>query len=277
MIGAGSSHLEPLEKRWVTNHIAGMNTIFSHSGLVVMKYQYPKLSRSLRPFPRTHYKETQFSTLKAQISANSAKEILWLALSNDWKYFLSNNQQILPTAPNSQEKWKNMQPTKRSKYDFKRDPLLLTKESQIIIQNKLNQYELQLREIFGNSNIETIYHSSILERKHPNFPNLDMYFTVLNSILHNKLKQITTRGELVNKSNIPIRISFLNVSEQFHKAPNQNQLFNRHQEIQSGFLTHRSPKALTELTEMYNNKINRLKLSKFATGSNPDSKARDDP
>ena len=152
-------------------------------------------------------------------------------------------------------------------YNFK-SMLLLTKESVEVIKTKLNDYESQLVQIFGNSQIELVFHSSILERKHPIFGNLEIYFAVLNSLLHYKLKQITRAGNITNRNGFPIKFQFLNVAEQFHKDSN---IFDRPKELSSGYLTHRSNKALENLTKIYNKKINKLKTSKFLKGGGSSS------
>ena len=259
IVGVGSSHLAPLDGSTgepVPNHIAGMRTIHAYSGLIVMKQQFPKNSPSLKPFPRTFFKNKQFQDLVDAMRANSVSEILWVALSNDWKFFLSQNSKLLPTAPNAIETWKGMTKEQKINYNFK-SKLLLTRESVQSIKDNLQKYESQLVEIFGNSKIDTIYHSSILERKHKHFPNLDMHFCVLNSILFHKLKQITREQKVTNCFKKPIKFVFINVSEQFHS--HSPTIFSRPGELNSGYMTHRSSQALEALTKIYNSKINKSK------------------
>lgn len=256
--GVGSSHLAPLDQSTggtkVRNHIQGMTNVHAFRGLVVMKQQYPKNSSSLVPHPRANHKTQQLQALKHKMRATSAIEILWVALSNDWKFFLSQNNHLLPMAPNAEKVWKEMTCEQKVNYHFK-SKLLLTRESVQYIKNRLQDYELQLLEIFGNSKIETIYHSSILERKHKYFPHLDMYFCVLNSILFHKIKQMTRETRIFNVHKIPIKFVFINVSEQFHS--NLPNTFDRTNELRTGFITHRSRQALESLTKLYNEKINK--------------------
>ena len=119
---AGSSHLAPLDvsttRYTVPNHIEGMRTVYSHCGLIVMPRQFPKNSPNLKSFPRTNFKDNQFQRLINQINSISTKRLLWVALSNDWKYFLSENNHLLELIPNASEIWRDYSTDQKNKLQF---------------------------------------------------------------------------------------------------------------------------------------------------------------
>ena len=263
MIAAGSSHLNQFKKGEAVCHLA-LIQILSFCGLIVMPKQFPKNSPSLRPFNRIPIKNKMFNDMVREISLSSATEVLWVALSNDWKYFLSEfnditkRYELYAAVPNAYDMWTKFPNKDKARYKY-RNKRLLEDSSVKKILEKLEEYIKQLQFIFGKSNVEVIFHSSVLERKIKYFPSLDMYFAVLNSLLFRVLRETTARGSLKNKHNKSIKIVYVNVTSQFHS---DNNIFDRPKEIGSGCLVHRSNEALEDLSIMYRDEISRIRNSK---------------
>ena len=101
-----------------------------------------------------------------------------------------------------------------------------------------------LRDIFGNSNLEVVYHSSVLERLDRGVPHLDMLFAILNSYLQAALKKI----KIYNRAGKLIMFRFISVTSQFHQAKNKLSLF-PDKEKRRGVCVHRTFGAYQQLFE----------------------------
>ena len=136
-----------------------------------------------------------------------------------------------------------MSGAQKGDYNFHKLSLLHHK-GDVYITRKMKLYMDVLRDMFGNSNLEVVYHSSVLERLDRGVPHLDMLFAILNSYLQAALKKI----KIYNRSGKLIIFRFISVTSQFHQAKNQLKLFPDNEQ-RRGVCVHRTFGAYKELFE----------------------------
>ena len=266
---AGSSALDPTltaKGEMAECHIPGLRNVMSYPGLTLMPWQFPYNCSNLKSFPRTPYKTRQYRNLKFRLSHVATKELLFLAMSNDWKYFLSahysdrNATTLLALTPHALEIWSKLTDKEKANYSH-RGVYLLTKDSTAYLNERLDEYTTISRDLFEGTALTTVYHSSVLERIHKDFPNLDIYFAILNALLFRHLNNLSRNQSIVNRSGQPIQFVYLKASTQFFSS---EVIFNRPRELRSGYLTHRTKTALSNLTKIYWNliKAHRTRMTK---------------
>ena len=263
--GAGTSHMRRFEPDYeylirmedgtfrspFEVHLDGFADCRSEGGLIMMNQLFEmdyldKLPDSSRKTYR-RIKQKQFLRFSEYLSSGDANSALLVCLSNDWKCFLTDHKgHMLPLMSSSYSRWSKLSGKEKANYDaFAHKPLL--KESRLHLECQFLKYEEILKPILAKSNLESIYHSSVLERMNSKYPYLPFYFAILNSFLKKYLKLWNNNKTFVNKNGKPIRCNFINVADQFHLAENPIKLFIKREVVAGGELTHRTHEAYDKL------------------------------
>ena len=263
--GAGSSHVNRFSPNYqypirledgsyqspFQVHLGGFYNFRSFGGLIIMNKIFERdylevlPDQSRKTFRRI--KKTQFLDFSNYLSSGVENSALLVCLSNDWKCFLTDHKgHMLPLMSSAYVKWRKLSAEEKANYDaFVYKPLF--KESRLHLESQFLMYEQILKPILAKSKLESIYHSSVLERMHPKYPYLPFHFAILNSYLKKYLKIWNNNKTFVNKYGTPIKCNFVNVADQFHLAENPQLLFIRREIDAGGELTHRTNEAYDKL------------------------------
>lgn len=267
VVAAGSSHLfryasTAYAKQNANSpyrlHMKGFSEVISLSGLTVMDECFEKdtLKKMNSKPPK---KILQFEDFAAALETCGDIEALLVDLSNDYKTYVTDHEgNMLNLISTAVRKWKDMDPELKCDYNVFTEKSW-TKTTRLHIFAQFKKYEKILKPILGNSPIEILHHSSILERLNPKIPNLDLYFAILNSVLEHFLKRWTKNKAFKNKHGKAIVCRFVSVKDQFFNAKfkyrDQTSLFT-FTDIEKGKeLTHRNAKAMDELARKWSAKV----------------------
>lgn len=271
---AGSSHFNQFQfaNTWEKRNVLTrqhpfqyVNKCTSFPGLSVMDDLYERETfQMLNPESREfEQKRNQRNRFFNTIKKSQCNEILLVLLSNDIKAFITDpvNQKPFKLIRTAHKIWLDMSSEDKQNLNIF-NTNLCKRDFQQHLLKKFEIYESLLLPIFKETKINIVHHSSILERLHSNIENFDMYFSIVNSVLHFVLNKWTQSGNFKNKFNQPIQFRFVNVSEQIHSKnsiPEKISIFrlkeiekcNGLKERNNTELVHRDKNAYYELADLW--------------------------
>ena len=224
--------------------------------------------------PRSKSKSKQYEDFKNAMSKETETRMLLLAGSNDWEKVLMSGGELLPLQDGALDIWCN-QDFNRAEYEHGR-PAFLRKKGDKHLRRSVDNYVQNLKTLLSGTKMRLVVHSSILERnymKH-NIYHLDILFACYNSVLKKGLEAMVQENSAFNCFGEPIVVKFHSVTEQYYKnktefvfSPGELESWRaeeqerRHNTIRTlptpkAYLTHRSYKAVYQLMESYNNRMN---------------------
>ena len=261
-----SSHLSPADTndpktsfRLATKlrlaHIPRVDVVKSYRGLNLIE-------------PMDEYRSNQFDRFKTGIIEDTNETMLLVGLSNDWEKLFYRNNKLLRILPSAKKRWLQLQRQERACWNAHKF-LLVKDSSSRYLTAHLRNYAETLKDIFRQTGMTKVYHSSVLERQYMKCDrtHLEILFAALNSYLHDILKDL----DVTNKNGIPVEFKFINVAWQYYSAENfdcfrhseihrvqrekwHRQKFNRVRDSEAG-LAHRSLSSLTQLLDFYYSKL----------------------
>lgn len=222
-------------------------------GLTVMYKEFPQYS--LIPFHKKTDKRIKQEIRYANAVKFATQKIaLDVTGSNDYKFFIVKDNQLVPMVPNGLEIWSNL--TKGRKINFStKHRIIFPKDSREFMESRIREYVSYLKNVYSTSSFVIVYHSSLLERisREKSQPCLEAYFAHLNYFLHVGLRKLNEEPVL-NVNGLPISFKFINVSEQFFNAVPPTIVF-KDEEQTAQNLIHRHIDSLKILVEKYMNFI----------------------
>jgi hypothetical protein len=196
-------------------------------GLTLAPDQYPYDSANLCKLPKkSASKKNQVQEMAQVIRTSKCKISLQLSGSNDFKFFMVNNNQLVPLSERSIVAWKSWTDKRKSCFSPVRTRLF-SKESETFIKGQVGKYVAIVVEMYKGSNFDFVFHSSILERvysKIESLENVDIYFAYVNYYLKLELQKLNGQG-IVNNAGKKISWHFINVADQFHSTTSYKKLF----------------------------------------------------
>ena len=258
----GSSHL----KRYMSTRQNRLNSeskfnkkfknfsrVNSYGGLSVMPDRFDRYTLEKISVDSEFYKEKvrQFRELVLALERGGDVEALWVALSNDYKAFITNHMgRVLGLNRGAVKRWRNMDGAQKLVYDVLEEKPW-TKSLRVQIQARFEEYRDILKSMLARSSLEVFHHSSVLERLNPEIENLDLYFAILNSVLEHSLIKWSRNEVFTNRHGKPIRCEFVNVKESFCLASDAKRLFRSGEVRAGGELTHRNDVAMDEVADIW--------------------------
>lgn len=258
----GSSHLKHYKstRQNRLNSRSKFNKKFKHfsrvksyGGLSVMPDKFDRYTLEKIPIDSEFYKEKvrQFEEFVTELERGGDVEALWVALSNDYKAFITNHLgRVLGLNRGAVKKWKAMSKGDKLVYDVLEEKPW-TKLLRVQVQTRFEEYRDIMKSVLARSSLEVLHHSSILERLNPNIENLDLYFAILNSVLEHSLIKWSRNEVFTNRHGKPIRCEFVNVKESFCMASDPKRLFLSHEVRLGGELTHRNDVAMDKVADVW--------------------------
>ena len=207
---------------------------------------YVRSFGGLRVLPyRPSEKTTQFFSLRRDIILfREPSRVIFMGLSNDFENLIVQGGELLRLASNAITRWGGLSDEGRATFNH-HNCRLLHNRSLRYLKGRLSIYIQQLETLFSDSTAEVIYHVSVLERLMPlRYPNLPMFWAVLNSMLFSALKKAT----ITNRYGKVIRFKFVRVGDLFFLNPNPESLFPR-REINRRVMVHRTDAAYRDIYE----------------------------
>lgn len=247
------------------NKLPGVNQCNSFGGLTLMDKHFER--DSLQPLAdnpenQEHQsnKNKQLNKFIRGIQNGTEKATLFVTLSNDYKYFLTNHKgSMLSLTRTAKSKWDKLSAMQKSKYDiYKHNPL--TGKDRTHIYEQIGKYENKLKEIFQKSSLEIFFQSSVLERFNPKIKYLPLYFAILNSVLKHEIYKWDSNETFKNKFGKSIKCKFVCVRKQFY-LNKPNKIFIPKEIRQGKELTHRTDKALDSLMDTWYKQLTNAKFS----------------
>ena len=250
----GSSHLKYYKTnqhhptalfRLELNKFARCN---SYSGFQMMDVVHEWTSLKTRK--KSGGKIKQWHDFKNDLAASGDTSAFFVFLSNDWKYFLSDNGVILEPTNNAISRWEKLPRNKRSQFDAFSSSCPLRKECRIHLEDCFKAYKKKLQHILSTSELEFILHCSVLERLNPNHPHLDLLYAILNSYLSHNLSCWSKTGDIKNKFGKSISFNFINAQRLFHKYDDPRNIFDPDEVEEKEEITHRQVFAYREVIDL---------------------------
>lgn len=260
----GSSHLSRYKSSYKNRNnpkspfrakFGKFSQVKSCGGLSVMPVRFDRYTLKRISEDSEFYKEKvrQLEEITLALERGEDVEALWVALSNDYKAFITNHLgKLLPLNKGAIEKWEKLKSEKgkRVGYNaFDKRPWSWKLRKQLMAQ--FGVYKDVLASILSRSSLKVLHHSSILERLNPAIEHLDFYFAVLNSVLQRHLERWSREEVFKNKHGEPIVCKFVNVKEQFCLAPEPELLFRPREVADRGELTHRNDEAMDVIADIW--------------------------
>ncbi|MEC9321889.1 MAG: hypothetical protein VX869_06920 [Chloroflexota bacterium] len=165
--------------------------------------------------PRSEQKQRQYERFVLKIQSARRRVYVVMALSNDWETFLKEYGELLRLRSTALDYWRNKYtPDMRAKHAHRKRNLI-AEGAMKRLEERVDNYITQLKGIFAETPAVTVYHTSVLERRYPDYDrdHLDILFAVLNSLLHVKLFQ----AEATNSRGEPIKFRFIRLTSQYHR------------------------------------------------------------
>lgn len=249
LTGAGiysSSHLKDYKSNDPDSLFKDISRQFDHcysfSGISLMPDCFERESLA-KIVPKPKYQIEKVNKFIRIIQSNKDIIAFFLFLSNDWKCFLSKDLYLISLSQDVISEWNNSHGNSKCNYDaISRKSL--TKESRHHMNAQFDIYKNILKSILLQTDIETLYHSSVLERLNPRYPHLDLLFAILNSYLLYHLNLWTKKHTFKNKHGKSIKCVFLSATHLFHLQASPQSLFCPKELKRGGEVTHRTPDAI---------------------------------
>ena len=264
--GCGTSHLKRFKSTWASrrNPMSPYNLKFSefsciqsYGGLSVMPDRFDRNSLNMLPRNSDYYKEKtrQFNQCIAELGGRREEELLWVALSNDYKTFITDHKgNLLDFSRGAVKKWEGLENKKRAVYNaYISKPW--DKPLRVQVQSQFAVYENILQSMLSQSSVKVLHHSSVLERLNPKIEYLNLYFAIINSVLERSLTRWTKEEVFKNKFGCSISCKFVNVKELFYMAPDPERLFISKEIIAGKELTHRTDVAIDEVADIWSSAV----------------------
>ena len=217
-----SSHGNHFNDKLFRPNVKEFSGTLAISGLTMMPARFKKdsfeLIKGVTKEERTWLSklDARLGDLALSITNTTDLEILLVALSNDYKAFVTNHLgRLIELTPSALKKWAKMGVSKRAVFNAKKE-CVLTKSADDHINEQFEIYAGVLLRILSKSNVKVFHHSSVLERIHKDHPDLGLYFAILNSKLKYFMQKWNREGTFRNKSKEVITCNFVDVRDQFH-------------------------------------------------------------
>ena len=171
--------------------------------------------------------------------------------SNDLKFMIVNDCQLVPLVKDAAKKWEALTEHQRVFYNPKRFALF-PKDSETFIRSKVKQYMDIVIAKYKDSRFKIVYHSSILERVYfSKLRNAEIYIGIINFYISSYIKDLNKK-QIKNRDGIPIKFGFINVASQFYeeKTKYKKGLF-KDSDVKNKRYVHRNIKAWKELMSLY--------------------------
>lgn len=222
-------------------------------GLTVMSQEFPQYS--LIPHKKKTVKRVNQEIRYANAVKFATQKIaLNVTGTNDYKFFIVENNSLVPMVPDGLEIWSSLTRGRKIRFDTKHK-VIFPKESREFMESRIGDYVTYLKNVYATSSFVIVYHSSLLERisREKSQTCLEAYFAHLNYFLRRELRKLNEEPVL-NLHGQPISFKFINVSEQFFNAVPPTVVF-KDEEQNSKNLVHRHIDSLKILVEKYMNFI----------------------
>ena len=213
-------------------------------------------------------KDPQFNIFTDQLKSEAAEVCVLMALSNDYDKLIFKDGKPLELRPEAISKWDDFQNRQKRDFVYKNQKLLKTTAAKSLNQ-KLDEYMNILCTLLKNTKVEIFVHTSVLERQYFNInkSHLDILWASLNSLLHDKLKKLTT----YNSEGKLISIKFISLTWQYHsdepfvdfrenewtawEKERKKPGFRAKNNLPPAHLTHRNREASIKLFKFINGKV----------------------
>ena len=234
--------------------------ISAYSGLTVAPNQFGLGAGNLRKLQsKTNGKVKQVENMSNKIANSKYKIALQVSGSNDFKFFIVNNGNIVPLLHCGVSVWGKLSTKNKSVFSPKR-VLIFGKSSRDFIKSQVVAYVALIADMYRNSSFEFVFHSSILERNYkyePQLKNLDIYLALVNYLLKIELQKLNLSPGVLNKQGKKISWHFINVSKQYFENTNPKLLFKK-PDLRRGEFIHRTTESMQKLVEIYLSKIEQI-------------------
>ena len=197
---------------------------------------------------KSDYRLGQVNKLKEIVKNSPHSNALLVGGSNDFKWFCVKDGGLCNLQQFGLQAWEALQADQKIEFSPKKH-CILGKDGVNFIQEKVKEFGDILVDIYGGTNFENVFISSILERRLNQIPYLELYFCYINHFLMKLIAKMTQERKIFNVNLKPIKWHYINVSHQFFNAENPVTIF------RGGDLTHRSLPAMEELCHIYMQKI----------------------
>ena len=228
-------------------------------GLVLAGVQFPKHPRDLQPLKKKErFRKDQCDEFKQFISSTTRKVALHESGTNDWKFFLVlEDGSLIQLSLLASEVWARLAERDKIYFSPKRHRVVSSENQQLIRLNVLKYVEL-IKDLYKESVVEFVFVSSLIERTHVCFENLEIYFALINYLLGVEITKLNKGSGIFNRNSKLIQWQFINVSGQFFKAKNRKLIFRE----SSNDLIHRSIPCMCDIFDIYLQDIHKTLAAK---------------
>ena len=204
-------------------------------------------------------KTKQRDKVRDFVAASKARVAVMECGSNSIFAFTTDDENfVFPTDSGSINKWNKVPSNWKINPRFNKTNYFST-TAVCHIKKRVQTYVENLVQIYKNSDVEFVFHVSILERVYKPthvLRNCNLYFAYANFFLKrelNKLNGVDLSDRVMNRAGKSISWHFINVARQFYKAKDQESLFmkwERDNYTKNRYLIHRSREAMDEIIGM---------------------------
>ena len=198
----------------------------------------------------------QRKKVRAFVSKSTARVAVMECGSNAiFALMTDDGNNVLPAGESFWNDWNALPESWRISPHFNKK-MFISKAASMHIKERVRSYVRNVIEIYENSDVEFVFHVSILERLYKSnhvLEKCNLYYAYANFYLKKELQKLNgldPGNRVINRSGKVIGWHFVNVASQFYKAKQPKNLFLK-KERNSGRMVHRNKEAMEELVEMY--------------------------
>lgn len=230
--------------------LSGVSSITTFGGLTLAPVEFMREGWGTLEKKSGHRKR-QVSELERGIRRSNLSNCLLVGGTNDFKWFIVREGEGKPVslAKNGLEVWGKLKGSQKLRFN-PRKHLVLGQEARQFILGKVQDFVDILVNIFKNSRFSKVFISSLLERRLPGVPYLEIYFAHINCFMEKSVHKLNDRDTVKNVLGQPIAWFFVNVADQFYLSENPEALFRESLHSRGG-LVHRHITAMEEICFKY--------------------------
>ena len=255
----GSSHLKYFKSTdpysFFQHDLHKFSGCHSYGGFQMMDISHQW--HTLRSTNKSGGKIKQFKDFQNDLAASEDTAAFFVFLSNDWKCFLSKNGTLIGLTDTAINHWNQLPKNKRCQYDAFQSSCPLEREGRIHLQDQFKAYKEILKLILSTSDLETVFHCSVLERLNNEHHHLDLRYAILNSYLSHNLSRWSKTGDIKNKHGKSISFNFINAQRLFHKYDDPRSIFDQDEvrNWRKREKTHRHVDAYREILDLLKKRV----------------------
>jgi hypothetical protein len=239
-------------RKFLLDHFPTGTQSRAWGGLILGGIEFPK--RGFRALTElSSGTKRKIREVKTEIRVSHAQVAVQVSGSNELKSFMVNDKdQVQIVEEWGVKTWKQLTSSQKSNFN-PRKHRCLGKDAHDLVKKRVKTYVSNLVEIYADSELEYVFHVSILERiceKDTYLKNCNIYYAYANHFLKIELGRLNGVNRVKNRGGNYITWNFVAVSKQFFEANDPKYLFKSY-ERENGWMVHRTKEAMEALVEMY--------------------------